>query len=128
MPGSPIFIDAKALHKKLKQCWSVLTGQAEDGDDDEDFASSKKQKKKDKGPTLKSWLNGKLKKLLEVVDPQYVTRQLRTAKPDFESRGRSYAEFFLELPHREALPDYYKVITSPMAFNIVRVCLRHIVR
>lgn len=70
MPGSHIFIDAKALHKKLKQCWSVLTGQAEDGDDDDDFASSKKQKKKDKGPTLKSWLNGKLKKLLEVNDPQ----------------------------------------------------------
>lgn len=70
MPGSEIFTDAKKLHKRLKTYWSVLTGQAAEEDDDDEGPVSKKHKKEKKGPTLKSWLSSRLKKVTEAVDPQ----------------------------------------------------------
>jgi len=73
MKESSIFLDAKKMHKMLKSYWAKLTGQAVPNEDDDDEAPPTKKQKKDKnGATLKSYLNGRLKKLLAMKDSQFV--------------------------------------------------------
>lgn len=42
---------------------------------------------------------------------------------DQDESGRDRSEVFHELPDREALPDYYQVITQPISLQEIKVRL-----
>ncbi|GAA5868640.1 hypothetical protein JCM8547_003764 [Rhodosporidiobolus lusitaniae] len=112
--GSPIFLDAKRLHKTLREQYAVLTGEApapdEDdihvdepagdinvGDDDGEYGAPG-------GKQMKKWLTKKL------------SETMRRADDD----GRSLIEYFRTLPSRLDYPDYYQLIKNPVAFDIIK--------
>ena len=122
-PGSPIFLDAKYLHKILKDTYAVMTGEVEPSrEPEEDDApepvavetpggAAEESRGDDikRATQLKPWL---LKKLNQ-------TTSLRA--PD----GRRLADQFEKLPDRNLWPDYYQIISSPQAFSTVKYRTTH---
>jgi len=43
--------------------------------------------------------------------------------PSFYS-GRTISSLFLDLPDRDDYPDYYQIITSPMALDVIQVAFQ----
>ncbi|SCV67861.1 BQ2448_5472 [Microbotryum intermedium] len=128
-PGLSIFLDAKALHKVLKDTFASWTGEAVPLDDDDvdgdarteghvnQHASNSYQPSPlassstptgaggaRRGPTLRPWLKRRFDELTQDVDPL----------------GRRYSNSFWTLPDRKEWVDYYKIITSPIAFDQIR--------
>ena len=122
-PGSPIFLDAKYLHKILKDTYAVMTGEVEPSREPEDddapepvavetpggAAEDSRGDDIKRATQLKPWL---LKKLNQ-------TTSLRA--PD----GRRLADQFEKLPDRNLWPDYYQIISSPQAFSTVKYRTTH---
>ncbi|KAI5474577.1 tetratricopeptide repeat containing protein [Pseudohyphozyma bogoriensis] len=122
-PGSAIFLDAKALHKLLKDTYGVVSGGfvLPDDDDDDDLVISLPSVSRapsiapappatgtpsgppKRGPTLKPWLTRKLQETMGLKGPG----------------GRPYADGFKTLPDRSTWAEYYRVITNPMAFDVI---------
>ncbi|SCZ93058.1 BZ3500_MvSof-1268-A1-R1_Chr6-2g08434 [Microbotryum saponariae] len=127
-PGSSIFLDARALHRVLKDAFASWTGEAMPTDDDDadgdktsephnissnsyrpsPLASSSSTPSgaggARRGPTLRPWLKRKFDELIGDVDPL----------------GRRYADSFWTLPDRKEWVDYYKLVASPIAFEQIR--------
>ncbi|GAA5975601.1 hypothetical protein JCM10908_005213 [Rhodotorula pacifica] len=120
-PGSPIFNDAKRLHKVLKDTYATMTGEAEPPRDEEDapepvaVVESRAPTEDSRGDDikraiqLKPWL---LKKLNETT---------ALHGPD----GRRLADQFEKLPDRNLWPDYYQIISSPQSFSTVKYRTTH---
>ncbi|GAA5884513.1 hypothetical protein JCM6882_005284 [Rhodosporidiobolus microsporus] len=122
-PKSAVFLDAKKLHKTMKETYAILTGEAAPPEDDDiqvDGPSSSSALPASTAPTsegdiqvvdaqkkaasiLKPWLAKKLEQLMDLTD----------------SEGRSRAGFFLTLPDKHDWPDYYQVIANPLAFDVI---------
>ncbi|GAA5839237.1 hypothetical protein JCM3766R1_003151 [Sporobolomyces carnicolor] len=129
-PGSPLFMDAKKLHKNLRANYAYLIGEApppeEDepprrhrrgsssvpaggaggGGDDGDYVDSGGNastggNNQKRGPTLKPWLLKKYDQLVRKTDPN----------------GRVYADVFKALPDKRAWPEYYQYITHPISLD-----------
>ncbi|KDE03248.1 hypothetical protein MVLG_06242 [Microbotryum lychnidis-dioicae p1A1 Lamole] len=127
-PGSSIFLDARALHRVLKDTFASWTGEAVPTDDEDadgertsephnissnsyrpsPLASSSSTPSgaggARRGPTLRPWLKRKFDELIGDVNPL----------------GRRYADSFWTLPDRKESVDYYKLVTSPIAFEQIR--------
>ncbi|GAA6037912.1 hypothetical protein JCM8097_009487 [Rhodosporidiobolus ruineniae] len=114
-PGSPLFLDAKKLHKTLKDTYAVLTGEApppEEDDAAEDIqvgAPSSEPPARAPAPqrggtALKNYIQKKLDELKALTDDD----------------GRSLVEYFEVLPDRKWYPDYYQIIENPIAIDIIQ--------
>ncbi|KAM0752531.1 Bromodomain-containing protein [Meredithblackwellia eburnea MCA 4105] len=125
-PGSPIFLNAKLLHKQVKVAYGILTG--DHGIPDEDdlpthsasgspSLSSTTQLHAapatptsgaggplpKRGPTLKPWLSRKLHEFTSLRD----------------HAGRPHSESFKSLPERKSWPQYYEAIAEPVALDMI---------
>ncbi|GAA6019406.1 hypothetical protein JCM10207_001375 [Rhodosporidiobolus poonsookiae] len=118
-PGSAIFLDAKRLHKNLKESYAILTGEAPPPEDDDiqvggpsssahptsaPLSDPNGDASAKRAPALKPWLTKKLNEITNLTE---------------EGTGRVLAEDFEVLPDRKVWADYYKVIHQPMAFENV---------
>ncbi|GJN87382.1 hypothetical protein Rhopal_000331-T1 [Rhodotorula paludigena] len=103
-PGSAIFLDAKKLHKVMKDTYAVMTGEAPAPEEDEPATGGAGETSGRRPSLFKSWLLRKLDETTSLTDPN----------------GRYYADDFQVLPDRDYYPDYYQIITEPMAFEVVR--------
>ncbi|GAA5869020.1 hypothetical protein JCM3774_002449 [Rhodotorula dairenensis] len=120
-PGSAIFVDAKRLHKVLKNLYAAMTGEAEpvrDREEDEapepvvETRANPEDSRGDeikRATQLKPWL---LKKLNETMSLH---------APD----GRRLADQFEKLPDRNLWPDYYQIIVAPQSFSTVKYRTTH---
>ncbi|GAA5821238.1 hypothetical protein JCM11251_004525 [Rhodosporidiobolus azoricus] len=113
-PKSAVFMDAKRLHKTLKETYAILTGEAPppEDDDNDGMPTSAAPASDDiqalDGPArraavLKPWLSKKLNELMQLKDED----------------GRERSGFFLVLPDKHNYPDYYDVIANPLAFDVI---------
>ncbi|KAA1468131.1 Bromodomain-containing protein [Dentipellis sp. KUC8613] len=100
---SPIWMDAKALHKLVAAEYKRLVG-AKDGEvqaDDDEGSGDEGSPKKKKQSSLTRLLTIRLDKLIAVKD----------------SQGQSLADPFMELPARKQWAIYYKTIQKPICFE-----------
>ncbi|GAA5936007.1 bromodomain-containing protein [Sporobolomyces koalae] len=131
-PGSPLFLDAKKLHKNLKTTYAVLTGEAPPPEEEEPPAARRGRRD---SSSLPVGVNA-------TDDADYVddgghggssggagfSKRGPTLKPwllkkfdqlvrKTDPQGRVYADVFRVLPDKKSWPEYYQYITQPISLD-----------
>lgn len=103
--GSQLYSDAAQIARLVKN-WS---GDAENYSEDSDLEEATKELS---ARNYRTMLNQIIRGIM---------KDLRAAK---DRSGRHYCDIFLELPDRKLYPDYYTIITNPLAINPMEVRMK----
>ncbi|GAA6010421.1 hypothetical protein JCM11491_006930 [Sporobolomyces phaffii] len=134
-PGSPLFMDAKKLHKNLRANYAYLTGEAPPPEE-EDLSQSARRGRRasssvapggggmgggDDGDYVDSGGNasgagGNGQKRGPTLKP-WLLRKFDQLVRKTDPNGRSYSDVFRVLPDKRAWPEYYQYITHPISLD-----------
>lgn len=126
-PGSPIFMDAKRLHKVLKDAYAVMTGEVEPSRDDEPEAPEPVVEQPVSGgaaPTGGEDGRGDELRRATQLKP-WLMKKLNETTNLYDGDGRRVPDVFEKLPDRQMWPDYYQIITNPQSFSTVKYRVTH---
>lgn len=75
--------------------------------------------KKAKVPNIHRQLKGRLQKLIEKTDDEYVSFFDHLDVTNLFRRGRVISALFMDLPSKKDYPSYYTTIAKPIAFDSI---------
>lgn len=122
-PGSPIFLDAKYLHKILKDTYAVMTGEVEPSREPEEDDAPEPVAVETPGSHAEEGRGDDIKRATQLKP--WLLKKLNQTTALHAPDGRRLADQFEKLPDRNLWPDYYQIISSPQSFSTVKYRTTH---
>lgn len=122
-PGSPIFLDAKYLHKILKDTYAVMTGEVEPSREPEEDDAPEPVAVETPGAHVEESAGDDIKRATQLKP--WLLKKLNQTTSLHTPDGRRLADQFEKLPDRNLWPDYYQIISSPQSFSTVKYRTTH---
>lgn len=122
-PGSPIFVDAKRLHKVMREAYAIMTGEVEPPREEEPEAPEPVVVEQSAPPPDTGERGDDAKRATQLKP--WLLKKLQEATHLYDSDGRRLADVFEKLPDRNMWPDYYQIIANPQSFSTVKYRVTH---